>query len=68
MDRRDALSRFAPDGGQRLDQGAVGGDGERTQTQILLNQKDGQQALKEKREQWTALNAVLSGLWKGQNV
>jgi DNA-binding PadR family transcriptional regulator len=30
--------------------------------------KDGQQALKEKREQWTALNSVLSGLWKGQNV
>ena len=30
--------------------------------------KDGQQALKDKREQWTALNSVLSGLWKGQNV
>jgi DNA-binding PadR family transcriptional regulator len=30
--------------------------------------KDGQQALKEKREQWTALNLVLSGLWKEQNV
>jgi PadR family transcriptional regulator, regulatory protein PadR len=30
--------------------------------------KDGQQALKEKREQWTALNSVLNGLWKGQNV
>ena len=30
--------------------------------------KDGQQALKEKRKQWTALNSVLSGLWKGQNV
>ena len=30
--------------------------------------KDGQQALKDKREQWTALNLVLSGLWKEQNV
>jgi len=30
--------------------------------------KDGQQALREKREQWIALNSVLSGLWKGQNV
>ena len=30
--------------------------------------KDGQQALKEKREQWTALNSILAGLWKGQNV
>ena len=30
--------------------------------------KDGQAALKEKREQWTALNAVLSGLWKGQHA
>src|ERR1700678_3256326 len=30
--------------------------------------KDGQQALKEKREQWTLLSSVFSGLWKGQNV
>ncbi len=30
--------------------------------------KDGQRALTEKREQWTLLNAVLSGLWKGQHV
>ena len=30
--------------------------------------KDGQKALKEKREQWTVLNSVLSGLWKEQYV
>ena len=30
--------------------------------------KDGQAALKEKREQWTLLNGVLSGLWKGQHA
>ena len=30
--------------------------------------KDGRQALKKKREQWSALNSVLSGLWKAQNV
>ncbi len=30
--------------------------------------KDGQQALKEKREQWTVISSVLGGLWKGQNV
>ena len=30
--------------------------------------KDGHHALKEKREQWTALNLVLNGLWKEQNV
>jgi PadR family transcriptional regulator PadR len=30
--------------------------------------KDGHQALKEKREQWTMISAVLSGLWKRQNV
>ena len=30
--------------------------------------KDGRQALKEKREQWTALNSVLNGLWKEQHV
>ena len=30
--------------------------------------KGGQQALKKKREQWTALNSVLSGLWKEQYV
>ena len=30
--------------------------------------KDGQTALKDKREQWTALNAVFSGLWKGQHA
>jgi len=30
--------------------------------------KDGQQALKDKREQWTVISSVLSGLWKGQHV
>ena len=30
--------------------------------------KDGRQALKEKREQWTVISSVLSGLWKGQHV
>ena len=30
--------------------------------------KDGHQALKEKREQWTVISSVLSGLWKGQHV
>ena len=30
--------------------------------------KDGQQALKQKREQWTVISSVLGGLWKGQNV
>ena len=30
--------------------------------------KDGHQALKEKREQWTSLNSVLSGLWKEQHA
>ena len=30
--------------------------------------KDGQKALKEKREQWTAVNSVLSGLWREQYV
>lgn len=30
--------------------------------------KDGHQALKEKREQWTLISSVLGGLWKGQNV
>src|SRR5476651_2618906 len=30
--------------------------------------KDGHQALKEKREQWTVISSVLGGLWKGQNV
>ena len=30
--------------------------------------KDGHQALKEKREQWTMISFVLSGLWKGQHV
>jgi PadR family transcriptional regulator PadR len=30
--------------------------------------KDGRQALKEKREQWTIISSVLSGLWKGQHV
>jgi DNA-binding PadR family transcriptional regulator len=30
--------------------------------------KDGHQALKEKREQWTVISGVLSGLWKGQHV
>src|SRR5436190_20160090 len=39
MDRWHALPGVAPDGGQRLDQVSLGGDGERTQAQILLNQK-----------------------------
>jgi DNA-binding PadR family transcriptional regulator len=30
--------------------------------------KDGQRALKEKREQWTVISSVLGGLWKGQHV
>ncbi len=30
--------------------------------------KNGQLALKEKREQWTMISAVLGGLWKGQRV
>ena len=30
--------------------------------------KDGQKALKEKREQWIVLNSVLNGLWKEQHV
>ncbi len=30
--------------------------------------KDGRQALKEKRDQWTVISSVLSGLWKGQHV
>jgi PadR family transcriptional regulator len=30
--------------------------------------KDGRQALKKKREQWSVLSSVLGGLWKGQNV
>jgi DNA-binding PadR family transcriptional regulator len=30
--------------------------------------KDGQKVLKEKREQWNVISAVLGGLWKGQNV
>jgi PadR family transcriptional regulator, regulatory protein PadR len=30
--------------------------------------KDGHQALKEKREQWTVISSVLSGLWQGQHV
>jgi PadR family transcriptional regulator, regulatory protein PadR len=30
--------------------------------------KDGRQALKAKREQWTVISSVLSGLWKGQHV
>jgi DNA-binding PadR family transcriptional regulator len=30
--------------------------------------KNGRQALKEKREQWTAISAVLRGLWKEQSV
>jgi len=30
--------------------------------------KDGHQALKKKRAQWSALNSVLSGLWKEQHV
>ena len=30
--------------------------------------RGGRQALKEKREQWTVISLVLSGLWKGQHV
>ena len=30
--------------------------------------KDGQKALNEKRQQWTVLNSVLSGLWKESHV
>ena len=30
--------------------------------------RDGQQALKEKRDQWTVISSVLSSLWKGQHV
>jgi PadR family transcriptional regulator PadR len=31
-------------------------------------QKDGHQALKEKRAQWAVISSVLNGLWKGQHV
>jgi len=30
--------------------------------------KGGHQALKEKREQWTVISAVFSGLWEGKHV
>src|ERR1044071_2828984 len=30
--------------------------------------KDGQKALKDKREQWKMISSVLGGLWKGQHV
>src|SRR5213592_1167807 len=30
--------------------------------------KSGQQALKDKREQWTMISSVLGGLWEGQHV
>ena len=30
--------------------------------------KDGHQALKGKRKQWTMISSVLGGLWKGQHV
>ena len=30
--------------------------------------KDGQNVLKEKREQWNMVSSVLNGLWKGQHV
>ena len=30
--------------------------------------KGGHKALKEKREQWTVISSVLSGLWEGQHV
>src|SRR5713226_8455619 len=39
MDGRHALPGVAPDGGQRLDQISLGGDGERAQAQILFHQK-----------------------------
>ena len=68
MDGWHALSGVAPDGGEWRDQVSLGGDGERTQAQILFNQKmDGHQ-VKNKREQWTVISSVLSGLWKGQHV
>jgi DNA-binding PadR family transcriptional regulator len=31
-------------------------------------QKDGRQALREKREQWTVISSLLGGLWKEQHV
>jgi DNA-binding PadR family transcriptional regulator len=31
-------------------------------------EKDGRQALKNKRAQWTVISSVLGGLWKEQNV
>src|SRR4030095_1792056 len=39
MDGWHALPGVAPDGGQRLDQVSLGGDGKRTPAQILFNQK-----------------------------
>src|SRR6476646_9906558 len=39
MDGWHALSGVAPDGGQWVDQVSLGGDGERTQAQILFNQE-----------------------------
>ena len=30
--------------------------------------KDGEKALKDKREQWAVIASVLNGLWKGANV
>ena len=35
-------------------------------TELLTTKKDGHQALKDKREQWTMISSVLGGLWKGQ--
>ncbi len=35
---------------------------------LLAKKKDGHQALKDKREQWTMISSVLGGLWKGQHV
>ena len=37
-------------------------------TEPLTIKKDGRQALKDKREQWTMISSVLGGLWKGQHV
>ena len=30
--------------------------------------RDGHEALRNKREQWTVISSVLSGLWRGQHV
>ena len=35
---------------------------------LLAKKRNGQQALKDKREQWKMISSVLGGLWKGQYV